>query len=166
MIFGPYVTSIIAVDVSPFMIDRYEANGGSFGLERENVEALTGDLLSVSPVPSFLVGERYRDFDLITVGQALHFFPSTEEAVKCLAGRLKTGGVLFVQDLYADESGDRSDGAKKRPRGYTEKYTREFMEGAGLSDFKFEVLPEELEVELLSVEIMKVQYFIARVVKP
>jgi SAM-dependent methyltransferase len=147
------------------MIERYRSKTESFGLPQEHIEVVVGNLLSDPPQPSSLTSEEFRDFDLITVGQALHFFPSTAEAVKQLAGRLKPDGVLFIQDLYVEEDEDADTGGKQRPRGYAEDDVKVLMDDAGLVEFRFEVLPE-MEVELPSEEVLKVKYFIARAVRP
>jgi SAM-dependent methyltransferase len=143
------------------MIERYKANTDNFGLPQDEVNAVVGNLLLDPPEPPSLAGAEYCDFDLITVGQALHFFPSAGEAVRCLSKLLKPGGVLFIQDLYVNERKIEGAGGKKRPRGYTEDGMKALMSGAGLEEFRFEVLGEEFDVELPSEEVMKVQYFIA-----
>jgi hypothetical protein len=104
-IFGRYVSSVKAVDVSPLMIERYKSNATSFGLPQDKINVVVGNLLSDSPEPSSLAGENYRDFDLIAVGSALDHFGSTEEA-------MKQGGALLVQDLYSDQGRDGSGSAK------------------------------------------------------
>jgi SAM-dependent methyltransferase len=148
------------------MIERYKSNATSFGLSQDKINAVVGNLLSDSPEPSSLASGEYRDFDLITVGSALHHFGSTEEAMKQLAKRLKPGGALFVQDLYPDQDRDGSDSAKTRPRGYTEADMQKLMEEAGLEGFKFEVLPGDIEVELPNEEMIMIRCFIARATKP
>ena len=120
------MSSIKAVDAAPEMIDRYKTNIDSFGLAPGKVEAVVGNLLSDPPS---LVGEEYRGFDLITLGAALHHFPSAADAVRLLAERLKPGGVLYIQDLHTshDEHGAaKSNGDGKRPYGYEEADVRGF----------------------------------------
>jgi SAM-dependent methyltransferase len=147
------------------MIERYRSKTDSFGLPQENIEVVVGNLLSDPPHPSSLTSEEFRDFDLITVGQALHFFPSAAEAVEQLAGRLKPDGVLFIQDLYAEEGRKADTGGKQRPRGYTKDDIKVLMDSAGLEEFRLEVLPE-MEVELPSEVVLRVRYFLARAVRP
>jgi hypothetical protein len=43
---------------------------------------------------------------------------------------------------------------------------RPVMSGAGLVDFRFEVLPNEFEIEFPSEELVKMRWFIARAMKP
>jgi hypothetical protein len=85
--------------------------------------------------------------------------------VEQLAGRLKPDGVLFIQDLYAEEDRKADTGGKQRPRGYTEDDIKVLMDSAGLEEFRLEVLPE-MEVELPSEVVLRVRYFLARAVRP
>jgi hypothetical protein len=147
------------------MIERYRSKTDSFGLPQENIEVVVGNLLSDPPHPSPLTSEEFRDFDLITVSQALHSFFSAAEAVDQLAGCLTSDGVPFIQDLYAEENKRAENGGKKRPRGYTEDDVKVLMDGAGLVEFRFEVL-SEMEVELPSEVVLRVRYFLARAVRP
>jgi SAM-dependent methyltransferase len=151
-IFAPRVSSITAVDTSAIMIERYKTE--MHGCEYM-VDARVGDLMDGSEELAD-VGK----FDLITVGAALHHFPSAEEAVKRLAMRLRAGGVLYIQDLL--DGGENGEQMGKRPPGYTMEGMRRMMEGAGLVEFEFEVLMQGMEVELLSEEVLKVSCFAAR----
>lgn len=156
------MSSIKAVDAAPEMIDRYKTNIDSFGLAPGKVEVVVGNLFSDPPS---LVGEEYRGFDLITLGAALHHFPSAADAVRLLAERLKPGGVLYIQDLHTshnEHGAAKSNGDGKRPYGYEEADVRGFMHKAGLSDFKFEKLPGDLKIELPNQEVLDFECFIAR----
>jgi SAM-dependent methyltransferase len=166
-IFGPYVSSIHAVDQSPAMVERYNNNVDEFGLAREKVAATVGNLLSDPPEPSSLEDEEYKGFDLITVGAALHHFPSAEDAVRLLGKRLKPGGVLFIQDLYSyvASEGFQEAGKAKHP-GLKESDMASLMEKAGLTDFEYEVLQETFEIELPSGEVGQIRCFIARAARP
>lgn len=166
-IFGPYVSSIHAVDASAAMIEKYKNNMNEFGLACEKVAVMVGNLLSDPPEPSLLASEEYQHFDFITVGSALHHFPSAENAVRLLGERLKPGGVLLIQDLYSHVSSEavQESGQAKHPQ-QKEGDIKALMEQAGLVDFKFEVLQENLEIELLSEEVCQIQCFIARAARP
>ncbi|RYO73352.1 hypothetical protein AA0113_g54 [Alternaria arborescens] len=166
-IFGPYVSSIHAVDASSAMIERYRNNTNEFGPGREKVAAIVGNLLLEPPEPALLADEEYQNFDLITVGSALHHFPSAEDAVRLLGGWLKPGGVLFVQDLYNHLSSEAvQQSGQVKPPQYKQGDMKKHMEKAGLGDFKFEILQENLKIELPSEEVCQVQCFIARAARP
>lgn len=110
------------------MMDTYKTNFDSFGIAPEKVESAVGSLLSE---PSSLAGEEYQGFDLVTVGAALHHFPSAADAVRLLAGRLEPGGVLCTQDLHTSYDKHRaaeSNGGGKRPYGSEEADVRGFMQ--------------------------------------
>ncbi|KAI5376547.1 hypothetical protein J4E82_004768 [Alternaria postmessia] len=152
-IFGPYVSSIHAVDASSAMIERYRNNMNEFGPGREKIAAIVGNLLLEPPERALLADEEYQNFNLITVGSALHHFPSAEDAVRLLDGRLKPGGVLFIQDLYSHLSSEAvQQSGQVKPPQYKEGEMKKLMEKAGLGDFKFEILQENLEIELPSEE--------------
>jgi SAM-dependent methyltransferase len=117
------VESITAVDVDEGMVEMYKSRIGELGGRHKDTRAVVGDLLQDDTA-----ADEHRDFDLITVGAALHAFPSAEDTVKSLAKRLAPGGVLFVQDRFDDgEYGGRG------PRGFKEHGMRSYMSGAGLS---------------------------------
>jgi SAM-dependent methyltransferase len=145
------------------MIDRYKAKTHELGARHKNTMAIKGDLFSEPPEPLVLAQDKYHNFSLVTVGAALHHFPDTEHAVQCLARRIRPGGVLCVEDIF--DNGHRQQ-EKKQPRGFTLDELRSVMSGAGLVDFRFEVLPNEFEIELPGDELVKMKCFIARAMKP
>ncbi|KAF2684101.1 S-adenosyl-L-methionine-dependent methyltransferase [Lentithecium fluviatile CBS 122367] len=162
-IFAPHVSSITAIDISASQIERYKTNIPTFEIPPENISTLIGDLLADVPQPLF-ASEAYHDFDFITVGAALHHFPSAEMAVRALGARLSEGGVLAIQDLW--DGGQHDDGeTRKGPRGFTEESMRGMMEGVGLTDFRMVVLPRVYELALPSGEVASMQCFIARAEK-
>jgi SAM-dependent methyltransferase len=152
----------VAIDLSAAMIEKYKARIVELGPMQKNTSTLVGNLLSDPPEPPTLASEEYQDFHLITVGQALHQLPN--DFGKCLAKLLRPGGVLYVQDLLDD--GHHQGTETTRPRGLTLDDLRSVMSGAGLIDCRFEVLPDDLEIELPSEEVLKVRYFVARAMKP
>ncbi|KAF2027407.1 S-adenosyl-L-methionine-dependent methyltransferase [Setomelanomma holmii] len=163
-LFAPQVSSITAIDVSPTMIEKYKAKIDELGPSQKSTMAFAGNLLSDPLEPSTLADERLNDFHLITVGAALHHFPSSEDAVRRLAKRLRPGGILYIQDLFDDGHQEGTD--RKGPRGFTLDELRSILSNAELVNFRFEVLPEALEVELPSEEVLKVRFFVARAMKP
>ena len=166
-IFGPYVSSIHAVDISPAMIERYINNIDTFGLTREKIAGTVGNLLSDPIEPSSLDSEEYSDFDLIAVGAALHHFPSAKDALRLLGQRLKPGGVLLIQDLhsYVISETIQEAGKAKHPQ-QKESDMASMMREAGLVDFRFEVLQGKFEIELPSEEVGQIQCFMARAARP
>ncbi|KAH7400997.1 S-adenosyl-L-methionine-dependent methyltransferase [Phaeosphaeria sp. MPI-PUGE-AT-0046c] len=159
-LFAPRVSSVTAIDAAQAMVDRYRARIGELGDIHEGTKVVVGDLLLDSVESPALAGREFFDFDLVAVGAALHHFPDPARAVEVLARRLKLGGVLYVQDLF--HNGGQTGEEEKGPRGYTEEEMRAMMDGAGLGDFKFESLPGETEIELLSEEVVRVKLFVTR----
>ncbi|KAI4697478.1 uncharacterized protein J4E84_000608 [Alternaria hordeiaustralica] len=166
-IFGPYVSSIHAVDVSRTMIEKYINNIDTFGLRRENIAGTVGNLLSDPIEPSSLDSEEYSNFDLITVGAALHHFPSAKDALRILGQRLKPGGVLLVQDLYSYVVSEAmQETGKAKHTQQKESDMASMMREAGLVGFRFEVLQGNFEIELPSEEVGQIQCFMARAARP
>ncbi|KAI4955269.1 hypothetical protein J4E91_001127 [Alternaria rosae] len=167
LIFGPYVSSIHAVDVSSAMIEKYIKNIDTFGLTREKIAFMVGNLLSDPPEPSSLDSEEYSDFDLITVSAALHHFPSAKDALRLLGRRLKPGGVLLIQDLYSYVTSEAvQEAGKARHPQQKESDMASMMREAGLIDFHFEMLQGNFEIELPSEEVGQIRCFIARGARP
>jgi SAM-dependent methyltransferase len=149
------------------MITKYTAGMKELVLEHKNVKAIVGNLLCDPPEPVSLAGDEYHNFDLITVGAALHHFPSAAQAIERLATRLRPGGVIYIQDFLEEHDHKTNDiQSGKRPRGYSLDGMRSFMDAAGLVDFGFDVFPNEMSVELMSEEVLKIRCFAARAMKP
>jgi SAM-dependent methyltransferase len=149
------------------MIAKYTAGMKELVFEHKHVEAIVGNLLCDPPEPASLADDEYHNFDLITVGAALHHFPSAEQAIERLATRLRPGGVIYIQDLLEEHDHTAHDNQSgKRPRGYSLDGIRSFTDDAGLVDFGFDVFPNEMMIELLSEEVLKIRCFAARAMKP
>jgi SAM-dependent methyltransferase len=143
------------MDVDTATVEMYNKRIGELGEKHKSTCAVVGNLLEE---PGVLEGE---GFDLITVGAALHAFPSAGDAVECLASSLAPGGVLFLQDRFADGVyGGRG------PRGFTEEGMRSMMRVAGLEGVKFEVLLEKLEIEVMDGEVVSIWCLVASGMKP
>jgi hypothetical protein len=136
------------------MVDMYNARIDDLGPAHKETRAPVGDLLAEPKSPPGLC----RTFHLITRSAALHSFLDAGMAVKRLAAHLEPGGVLFTQDILFE--GDAQ--AKSRPRGFTAEGPKMMMTDAGLGNFEMEVLPEELDIELLTEELMRIRCFLAR----
>jgi SAM-dependent methyltransferase len=142
------------MDVDTATVEMYNKRIGELGEKHKDTCAVVGNLLETEA----LEGE---GFDLITVGAALHAFPSAGDAVRCLVSRLAPGGVLFVQDRFDDgEYGGRG------PRGFTEEGMRSMMSVAGLEGVRFEVLLEKLEIEVMDGEVVSIWCLVASGMKP
>jgi hypothetical protein len=72
--------------------------------------------------------------------------------------------VLFIQDKFDD--GHHGASGSRGPRGFTEEGLGAVMISAGLVEFRFEVLPNKVDVELLNEEVVSIQCFIGRAMKP
>ncbi|KAF2736981.1 hypothetical protein EJ04DRAFT_489010 [Polyplosphaeria fusca] len=169
-IFAPYISSITAIDITPSMISRYNLSRTNGAITPEKSSAMVGNLLSSPPDPASLADKQFYDFDLITVGAALHHFPSSADALRILAARLAPDGVLLIQDLFdartPDSDGELPPEPKNRPTGFAKQGLGSMMESAGLQDFRMEVFAETFKIELPSLEVMEFQCFVASAKKP
>ncbi|KAF2119072.1 S-adenosyl-L-methionine-dependent methyltransferase [Lophiotrema nucula] len=165
-IYGPYVSEVKAIDLEPAMVERYNKNKTTWDVAPGFVSsAIVGNLLS-NPVT--IEDRMYEAFDLITVGAALHHFPSAVEAVTRLAQLLRPGGVLLIQDLYSnrEEKGTSVVGDRRKPHYFHEDEMKQTMEAGGLVDFRMEVYPQIFELELPNGDVRKIECFIARAAQP
>jgi SAM-dependent methyltransferase len=118
-IFGPYVTKTQGIDISPNMVETYNARARDAGLSEEVVSAVVGDLFDkTNPTPSELSGSEFFGFDLVTVGFGFHHFEDVVYAAGQLKDRLRPGGVLVINDFL--EGGDVLAGEDGEPIEGTE----------------------------------------------
>ncbi|KAF3008765.1 hypothetical protein E8E13_010261 [Curvularia kusanoi] len=108
----------LGVDVSPKMVETYKSRAAGAGLSQDVVDAVVADLFDkADPEPANLAGERWRSFDLATVGFGFHHFEDVVHAARQLKERLRPGGALVINDfleggdLLADENGDPVEGS-------------------------------------------------------
>ena len=93
-----FVTKVVGLDLSDNMVVEYNKHAQTAGEPPEKMFARQGNLLGTE-IPEHLRGPEYFDFDLVTVGLALHHFEDPAFAVKRLAERLRKGGVCLVIDF-------------------------------------------------------------------
>ena len=148
------------------MIRKFLECYKEFDLASDKITALEGNLLVEPAEPATLDSDEYRDFDLITVGAALHHFPSAEESLRLLGKRLKAGGVLFISDLHDERNKGEDDPRRPGPKGYKKEEFVGLATKAGLVDVRFEILAEMLEIELLDEQVVKIECFVATARRP
>jgi SAM-dependent methyltransferase len=148
------VTQVIGIDISENMVAEFNQNANSLGLS-EKVAGYKADLLA-EDAPAQDIESACNNLDLVTVSMALHHFEHPDQALKCLANRLKEDGVFYIIDLVA-HSNTHGHGHGQHQHQFAEAahtvkthgFSREDMqclfEGAGLSTgFEYEILPEPL----------------------
>jgi SAM-dependent methyltransferase len=118
-VFGPYVTKTQGIDISPKMVSTYNTRALDAGLSSDVVSAVVGDLFDEQNAnPKELSGAEFFDFDLATVGFGFHHFEDVVHAARQLKERLRSGGVLVINDfleggdLLADENGEPVEGSE------------------------------------------------------
>ena len=99
----PYVTSILGVDVSPAMVESYNAAACVASDHEAPMRAVVGDLLAEDQ--AVLEGEEWYEFDLCVMSVALHHVQNPEVMVSKLVERVKVGGRVVIVDWVDDGRG-------------------------------------------------------------
>ena len=103
--FGPFVSHIEALDLSPNMVTRYkELASPSEIASVRGAHARVGNLLTEAEPDSALDGQDLHGFDVAAIALGVHHFADPALAIERLAGRLKQGGVIVIVD-FAEEDG-------------------------------------------------------------
>lgn len=128
--FAPFVTKLVATDITPAMLAAAEVFIGGQGVENVSFEAADAENLPFADAT----------FDLVTCRIAPHHFPNCRRFIQEGARVLKAGGLLLVQDhvLPEDEQAAQYVDAfeKLRDPSHHQAYTRSqwlaMFQGAGL----------------------------------
>ncbi|KAJ3995243.1 S-adenosyl-L-methionine-dependent methyltransferase [Lentinula boryana] len=146
--YAPYVKSVLGVDISQKMLDRYIKQAHDNGLA-DKMSCVCTELKSEV---SELDGVK---FDVITCVMAYHHFSSAKEITSMLVRFLKPDGMLLVVDIEAptptlSSSSSTSESHARPPtairglenldyvahqHGFRVEEMKEFFEGAGLVSF-------------------------------
>lgn len=110
------------------MVNKYNEHIISTGLPQDRIFAKQGNLLSDDPPAEFSSPEFF-NFDLVTVGFALHHFEDAALAAKKLAERLAPGGVFLVLD-FVEKTLDVND--KISTSGFSQANLKTIFEDAGV----------------------------------
>lgn len=97
---APYVRRVLAVDVSPAMVERLRERVAAAGLSNDTVEVVEAGLLTYR--------HDGRPADAVHTRNALHQLPDAFKAVAIhrIAQLLRPGGVLRLRDLVYDTTPD------------------------------------------------------------
>ncbi|KAF2479679.1 S-adenosyl-L-methionine-dependent methyltransferase [Neohortaea acidophila] len=147
--YGPLVTKVIGVDISPNMVQLYNQEAASAGLQPEQVRAVAGDLFA-DEVPAELNTAEFYNFDVIVVGLGFHHFENPVLAIQRLSERLKAGrGVLMIIDFlpFENEAEDGANGTIKHA-GFQRSNLLRLHDLAKLEKFSFSVVDEEAVMQL------------------
>ncbi|MDI1491524.1 MAG: hypothetical protein OHK93_002733 [Ramalina farinacea] len=144
---APWITTTIGIDISPKMVDRYNALASSptpSTKDNKTITGIVGDLLNPTPSPSLSSPDFY-NFDIAGVCAGFHHFHSPALAIERLAERVKPGGVVLIVDFcLEDEEGkwipSRADHTVTA-HGFSEGTMRSVFGGAGLVEVGYSVMP-------------------------
>jgi len=147
---APHVARLVGVDISPRMVELYNARADAQGLEPHEMRAV-GALAELGAPDRF---------DLIVCSMAYHHFAAVDDVSRELVQYLKPGGTLAVADIASSASSARAeqphdcdrDGAASPPplmagyehivahvHGFSEEDIRALFVGAGLENVSFEL---------------------------
>jgi len=136
---APYVGRLVGVDISPRMVELYNARADAQGLEPHEMRA-------VCALSELDAQDR---FDLIVCSMAYHHFAAVDEVSRELVKYLKPGGTLAVADIA--DTGQHSDGGAPphlmagyehivaHTHGFSEEDIRALFVGTGLENISFEL---------------------------
>ncbi|KAJ3731583.1 S-adenosyl-L-methionine-dependent methyltransferase [Lentinula guzmanii] len=171
--YAPYVKSVLGVDISQKMLDRYTKQAHDNGLADKMscvCTELKGEVNELDGVK----------FDVITCVMAYHHFSSAKEITSMLVRFLKPDGMLLVVDIEAPtptlSSSSTSESHARPPttihglenldyvahqHGFKVEEMKEFFEGAGLVSFDMKHLTHVNFEGRFDVDV-----FLAKGVKP
>jgi len=131
---APHVAQLVGVDISPRMVQVYNARANAQGLEPHEMRAV-GSLTEL----------QQEHFDIVVCSMAYHHFPSVKDVTSELVKYLKPRGTLAVADIArveADESETpimaKYELIVAHTRGFAEGEIRALFEGAGLENVAFD----------------------------
>ncbi|KAK4987545.1 hypothetical protein LTR50_004578 [Elasticomyces elasticus] len=104
---GTHVTTIRGIDISPNMVNAFNARARAAALPESRIHAVQGDLFAPSSPTPAISDAAFRDFDVAVVCLGFHHFEDPELAVARLVERLRPGGVVLIVDFVAGGGGHR-----------------------------------------------------------
>jgi SAM-dependent methyltransferase len=157
---SPFVTKVIGLDLSDNMVIEYNKHAQAAGHPPEKMFAQQGNLLETE-IPEHLRDPEYLDFDLVTVGLALHHFEDPAFAVKRLSERLRRGGVFLAID-FVEHSLEPGSHGTVTTGGFGRESLRRMFDDAGIgSGFDF-VIAEKPLVFTIEGKTRERSFFLAR----
>jgi SAM-dependent methyltransferase len=159
---SPFVTNVIGLDLSDNMVAEYNKHAQAAGEPREKMFAQQGNLVGTEIDEQFR-GTEYFNFDLVTVGLALHHFEDPAFAVKRLAERLRNGGVCLVIDFveHSLDTGSHGHGTVTTS-GFGPENLRRMFDDAGVGGGFDYVVAEKPLVFNIDGKTHERSFFLAR----
>ncbi|CCL98061.1 uncharacterized protein FIBRA_00055 [Fibroporia radiculosa] len=156
---APHVRSILGVDISNAMVDRYNARAAQDGFGTDEMHAICAELKEGNETE--LNG---RKFDIVVCSAAYHHMTSIENTTRLLSSCLKPGGSLLITDMMASDDYkvlSRMPYAEAVPHkaGFDEATIRATFEGAGLVNTEYEYMLSA------TIHDTDVNFFLARGIK-
>ncbi|KAG7453119.1 hexaprenyldihydroxybenzoate methyltransferase [Guyanagaster necrorhizus] len=133
---APHCKSILGIDISQGMVDKYNTRVHNQGIPPEDMRALCIDLKGEE---GELDGSK---FDVVLCAMAYHHLPFPQETTKRLTFFVKPGGTLLVTDYQAENDDAAFPNAHAdivpHKTGFKEEQMKEMFDRAGLDAFSLE----------------------------
>ncbi|KAH8832090.1 S-adenosyl-L-methionine-dependent methyltransferase [Flagelloscypha sp. PMI_526] len=131
---SPHVYSIIGVDISQGMVDRFNETASTRNID---MKAFCGDILDASQVPEAL---SEKAFDVIICCLAYHHFTDLSAMTMRLISYLKPGGALIISEFLKYPLSTTSHAhiiPHEDPSVFEESQMRKLLTECGLKDIVF-----------------------------
>jgi len=130
IILSPYVSQIIAFDLSDGMLNIF----------KEKIKRHKISNIKIYKKDIFRQDFPQKDFDLIITSMTFHHLNDPVEALNLLKGYLKEGGYIAVIDLYKEDGTFHSDNTDVKHFGFDEKDVDNWLEKTGLKKVEYRII--------------------------
>ncbi|ESK92207.1 hexaprenyldihydroxybenzoate methyltransferase [Moniliophthora roreri MCA 2997] len=155
----PHVRSILGVDISQSMVDKYNEQANNQGMEPNEMRAICADLRGE---PGELDDSK---FDVVICCMSYHHFADPLLTSRKLAYFLKPGGYLFVADVESTQDcaeilPSSASHVVAHKHGFSQEVVKSFFQEADLVSFDFRRVTKARK------NGREVNIFLARGIKP
>ncbi|KAJ3864912.1 S-adenosyl-L-methionine-dependent methyltransferase, partial [Lentinula novae-zelandiae] len=145
-VLAPFVKSIVGVDISQEMVDRYNKRVENQGIPREEMRAICIPEQLLTHANDLRLAKLLGDieFDVAICCMSYHHFPSIYSITRTLSSLLKPGGHLYIADVESipikstphgpDDNNKQSASVVTHKYGFSELEMKNVFVQAGLAD--------------------------------
>ncbi|KAJ8093480.1 hypothetical protein PM082_020337 [Marasmius tenuissimus] len=128
----PYVKSVLGVDISQAMVDKYNERADNQGITPEEMRAIC---INLEEEPSQMGDLK---FDVVLCSMSYHHFADPMRMTGVLASLVKPGGCLFIADIESTKDREKiipetAHHIVAHEYGFSEAEVKSYIESAGLS---------------------------------
>ncbi|KAH7874442.1 S-adenosyl-L-methionine-dependent methyltransferase [Lentinula edodes] len=140
-VLAPYVKSIVGVDISQEMVDRYNKRVENQGIPREEMRAICIPEQLQTHANDLRLAKLLGDieFDVAICCMSYHHFPSISSITRTLSSLLKPGGHLYIADvesipIQSTPHGPSNNSVVMHKYGFSKLEMKDVFVQAGLAD--------------------------------